>query len=45
VGDFVVVVFEPSFEEVFEEKGAEVADVGVVIDGGAAGVEFDVARG
>ena len=31
-------------QDVFEDKGSQVADVGVVVDGGAAGVELDLPR-
>jgi len=45
VCDFVLVVFEPPFEEIFKEKGAKVADVGIVIDCWATGIDFDFSGG
>ena len=38
-------VFKVALEEILEEVGAEIADVGVVVDGGAARVELDHATG
>ena len=40
--DLEAAVFEVALQEVFEKVGAEVADVGVVVDGGAAGVDLDL---
>jgi adenine/guanine phosphoribosyltransferase-like PRPP-binding protein len=34
-----------ALEEILEKVGAEVADVGVVVDGGSASVELDGAAG
>jgi len=38
-------VVEDAFEDVVGEEGAEVSDVGVVVDGGAAGVHGNVSGG
>ena len=43
VGEAEAAEFEKAAEDVLEDEGAEVADVGVVVDGGAAGVHGDFA--
>jgi hypothetical protein len=37
--DMIAVEFEDADEQIFKDVGAEVADVGIVVDGEAAGVE------
>ena len=40
--DLESAVFEMALEKIFEEVGAEIADVGVVVDGRSAGVDLDL---
>ena len=44
VEDVVPARLEPAAQEVLEQERPEVSDVGVVVDGGAAGIERDPAR-
>ena len=44
VQDVVAARLEPAAQEILEEERPEVADVGVVVDGGAAGVERHASR-
>jgi len=44
VGDFEAPINQPTLQQILEDEGAEVAYVGVVVDGGAAGVQFSGAR-
>ena len=41
---FITIVFQNSFKDIFKNIGAQIADVGVVIDGGAAGIEANLFR-
>ena len=40
--DFVAIEFEDAKEDVLKDVGAEVADMGVVVDGQATGVDADI---
>ena len=42
--DLVPVEFEHTAQNILKEIGAQVADVGVVVDGKAAGVQLDLGR-
>ena len=37
----VAVIEQSAFEDIFKNVGAEITDVSVIVDGGAAGVEAD----
>jgi hypothetical protein len=43
MGEVVAAEFEEAAKNVLEDEGAVIADVGVVVDGGAAGVHGDLA--
>ena len=44
VSESVAAEFEEAAEDVLEDEGAVIADVGEIVDGGAAGVHGDFAR-